>query len=55
MWKSQSKLDRKDRALRNRVIPFVKVLWKHHKTADATWEPELEMQKRYPRLFTPAT
>jgi len=23
-------IDRKDQALRNRVIPFVKVLWKHH-------------------------
>jgi len=48
-------LERKDRIRRNRVIPFVKVLWRHHKTADATWEPELEMQKKYPRLFTPGT
>jgi len=23
-------IDRKDRVLRNRVIPFVKILWKHH-------------------------
>jgi len=45
-------LERKDRVLRNRVIPFVKVLWKHHKTADATWEPELEVWKKYPHLFT---
>jgi len=46
-------LERKDRVLRNRVISFVKVLWKHHKTADATWESELEMWKQYPYLFTP--
>ena len=45
-------LERKDRALHNRVIPFVKVLWKHHKTADATWEPEPEVQMKYPHLFT---
>ena len=48
-------LERQDRILRNRRIPFVKVLWWHHKTADATWEPELEMQKKYPQLFTPGT
>jgi len=29
-------LERKDRTLRNRIIAFVKVLWKHHKSADAT-------------------
>jgi len=33
-------VDRKDRVLRNRVIPFVKILWKHHQLVDATWEPE---------------
>jgi len=48
-------LERQDRVLRNRKIPFVKVLWQHHKTADATWEPELEMQRKYPHLFTPGT
>ena len=45
-------IGRKDRVLRNRVIPFVKVLWKHHQTADATWEPETEMRLKYPHLFT---
>jgi len=48
-------LERQDRVLRNRKIPFVKVLWQHHKIADATWEPELEMQKKYPHLFAPGT
>ena len=48
-------LERQDHILRNRKIPFVKVLWRHHKTADATLEPELEMQKKYPQLFTPGT
>ena len=48
-------LERRDRVPHNQVIPFVKVLWKHHKTVDGTWEPELEVQKKYPHLFTPGT
>jgi len=44
-------LERVDRVLRNKTIPFVKVLWKHHKSADATWEPEQTMRERYPALF----
>jgi len=44
-------LDRADRVLRNRTIPFVKVLWKHHQPADTTWEPESEMRQEYPHLF----
>jgi len=44
-------IDRADRVLRNRTIPFVKVLWKHHQPADATWEPESEMWQEYPHLF----
>jgi len=48
-------IDRKDRVLRNRVIPFIKVLWRHHQAADATWEPESEMRQKYPHLFTPGT
>jgi len=48
-------IDRKDRVLCNRVIPFVKVLWKHHQFANATWEPELKIRQKYPQLFTPGT
>jgi len=29
-------VDRMDRVLRNRTIPYVKVLWKHHGSTDAT-------------------
>ena len=43
--------DRKDRVLRNRVIPFVKILWKHHQIVDATWEPKSEMRQKYPQLL----
>ena len=48
-------IDRRDRVLRNQVIPFVEVLWKHHQITDATWEPELEMRQKYSQLFTPGT
>jgi len=48
-------IDRKDRVLRNRVIPFVKILWKHHQLVDATWEPESEIRQKYPQLFIPGT
>jgi len=48
-------IDRKDRVLRNRVIPFVKILWKHHQNVDATWEPESEIRQKYPQLFIPGT
>jgi len=44
-------LERMDQTLRNKTIPFVKVPWKHHKSADATWEPELAMRAKYPRLL----
>jgi len=33
-------LERTERKLKNRSIPYVKVLWKHHKVAEATWELE---------------
>jgi len=48
-------IDRKDRVLRNRAIPFVKVLWKHRQTADATWEPKTKMRQKYPHLFYQGT
>jgi len=37
-------IDRMDQVLRNRTIPYVKVLWRHHGLTDATWEPEHVMQ-----------
>ncbi|KAL5576778.1 hypothetical protein UlMin_018477 [Ulmus minor] len=44
-------LDRKEKALRNKVIPLVKVLWRNHKIEEATWEREDEMREKYPSLF----
>ena len=36
-------LERMGRTLRNRTMPYVKVLWKHHKSTDATWKPEQDI------------
>ena len=44
--------ERMKRKLRNRSILYVKVLWKHHKVAEATWELESEMREKYPALFS---
>ncbi|XP_052193962.1 uncharacterized protein LOC127802284 [Diospyros lotus] len=44
-------LDRKEKVLRNRVIPYVKVLWQQHDFEEATWELENEMRRLYPHLF----
>ena len=37
--------------LQNKQIPLVKVLWRNHKTEEATWESEEVMRQQYPQLF----
>ena len=44
-------LDTKEQVLRNKVIPLVKVLWRHHNVEEATWEREEEIRQKYPHLF----
>ena len=44
--------DRKEQVLRTKVIPLVKVLWKNHERETATWEPEAQMRRQYPQLFS---
>ena len=44
-------LAREVKELRNRRIPLVKVLWRNHKTEEATWESEEVMRHQYPQLF----
>ena len=41
-------LDTKEKKLRNKVIPMVKVLWSRHGNEDATWETEEKMRESYP-------
>ena len=45
-------VDRKEQVLRSKVIHFVKVLWKNHERKTATWEPEAQMRRQYPQLFS---
>lgn len=44
-------LDRKEQVLRNKTIPWIKVLWNNHGIEEATWEGESEMRNQYPHLF----
>ena len=42
---------REIKVLRTKIIPLVKVLWKHHGGEEATWEREEDMRNQYPDLF----
>ena len=44
-------LVREVKELRKKKIPLVKVLWRNHKTEEATWESEETMRQQYPQLF----
>ena len=44
-------LDRKEKVLRNKTVPLVKVLWRGQRYEEATWEPEAQMRSSYPSLF----
>ena len=39
------------KALRNRSIGFVKVLWRNHQVEEAMWEREEEIKEKYPELI----
>ena len=41
-------LDRKDKVLRTKTIPLVKVLLRNHSNEEATWEREEDMQTQCP-------
>ena len=47
-WESSN---RRDKVLWGKTISLVKVLWKHHRVEEATWERELEVREKYPDLF----
>ena len=44
-------LDHREKVLRNKVVPMVKVLWRNDRVEEMTWETEASMRKRYPHLF----
>ena len=39
------------KALHNRNIEFIKVLWQNHHTEEAMWECEDEIREKYPELI----
>ncbi|XP_069154566.1 uncharacterized protein [Solanum lycopersicum] len=45
-------LDREVRKLSSREMASIKVQWKNRPVEEATWEKEVDMQERYPHLFT---
>ncbi|XP_074297393.1 uncharacterized protein LOC141628113 [Silene latifolia] len=45
-------LDKKDRKLRSKVVPLVKVLCKCGNEEEETWELEASMRTKYPSLFS---
>ena len=44
-------MDKKDKVLRNKTIPLVKVLWRNRKSEEAMWELESDMREKYPEHF----
>ena len=45
-------IDRQEKQLRHRSIPFLKVIWKGLSPREATWETEEGMRKRYPEFMS---
>nr|GEZ83835.1 putative reverse transcriptase domain-containing protein [Tanacetum cinerariifolium] len=41
-----------EQVMRNKTIPFVKILWKNHPEREATWETKESMRASYPRFFS---
>jgi hypothetical protein len=44
-------LNEKDKALRNKNISLVKVLWSDYSVEEGLWELEESMRNKYPHLF----
>ncbi|GJW70366.1 putative nucleotidyltransferase, ribonuclease H [Tanacetum coccineum] len=50
----ESILDRQDRVMRNKTIPFVKILWRNHPEREATWETARSLYGLlFPLIFCP--
>nr|GFC10653.1 DNA/RNA polymerases superfamily protein [Tanacetum cinerariifolium] len=44
-------LDRQDKVMRKKTIPFVKILWRIHSEREATWETEESIRTSYPHFI----
>nr|GFB14196.1 putative reverse transcriptase domain-containing protein [Tanacetum cinerariifolium]GFB34459.1 putative reverse transcriptase domain-containing protein [Tanacetum cinerariifolium] len=49
--KPEAILDRQDRVMRKKTIPFVKILWRNHPEREATWETEESIRTSYPHFL----
>nr|GFB72040.1 putative reverse transcriptase domain-containing protein [Tanacetum cinerariifolium] len=45
-------LDRQDRVMRKKTIPFIKILWRNHLEREATWETEESIRTSYPHFLS---
>nr|GEZ47317.1 hypothetical protein [Tanacetum cinerariifolium] len=45
-------LDRQDRVMRKKTIPFIKILWRNHSKREATWETEESIRTSYPYFLS---
>nr|GEW65457.1 hypothetical protein [Tanacetum cinerariifolium] len=50
--KPEKILDRQERVMRNKTIPFVKILWKNHPERKATWETKESIRASYSCFFS---
>nr|GFC13310.1 hypothetical protein [Tanacetum cinerariifolium] len=41
-------LDRQDRVMKNKTIPFIKIIWRNHPEREATWETKESIRTSYP-------
>ena len=44
-------LDWKEQVLRNKIIPYIKILWRNSGLEESTWESEAFICRQYPQLF----
>nr|GFC90322.1 hypothetical protein [Tanacetum cinerariifolium] len=44
-------LDRQDRVMRKKTIPFIKILWRNHPEREATWETNESIRTSYPHFL----
>nr|GEX03561.1 hypothetical protein [Tanacetum cinerariifolium] len=44
-------IDRQDRIMTKKIIPFVKILWRNHPEREATWETKESIRTSYPHFL----
>nr|GEY40667.1 retrovirus-related Pol polyprotein from transposon TNT 1-94 [Tanacetum cinerariifolium] len=49
--RTEAILDRQDRVMRKKTIPFIKILWRNHPERKATWETEESIRTSYPHFL----